>query len=58
MCSRRELMAGIWDVARRYKTDYWVVEEIFERSLRRALERQRKRCGDIWSQDKDTAGLR
>lgn len=41
----------------RYKTDYWVVEEIFEKSLQRALEKQRARCGDIWAKS-DPADLR
>jgi hypothetical protein len=36
---------------KRYKTNYWLKEELFERSLLNALSKQSITCGNIWNQN-------
>eukprot|EP00123_Amoebidium_parasiticum_P020354 comp48294_c0_seq1/m.47617 comp48294_c0_seq1/g.47617 ORF comp48294_c0_seq1/g.47617 comp48294_c0_seq1/m.47617 type:complete len:489 (-) comp48294_c0_seq1:491-1957(-) len=32
-----------------YKTDYWLREDLFEMTLKKALAAQKEKCGDIWA---------
>eukprot|EP00121_Abeoforma_whisleri_P013329 Awhi_evm1s12295 len=35
---------------KKYKTDYWLDEEIFDKTVKSVLRKQREYCDDIWSQ--------
>eukprot|EP01134_Creolimax_fragrantissima_P002515 CFRG2515T1 len=37
-------------ISKKYKTDFWLIEEQFEAGLRNALKRQKEKCGNVWSQ--------